>query len=209
MRRIKSKDERGEMGIGTLIVFISMILVSVIAAGVMMETMGGLQQQAASTGNMARKEISNGLEILAITGDRNTDSLAGDAQDSIQVIRITARLKAGSSALSISDILITVSSGDVMAELSYDSSGNTASDCTAHKYIVQSISDDDSSISSESVVDRKDMFTIVISTDSDATDLNLIPGSHLRIRIIPLTGTTVEENLYLPSVYTTRYISIL
>ena len=209
MKRILARSEGGEMGIGTLIVFVSMILVSAVAASVMIGTMGTLQQQAERTGEMATHAVSDGLEILAITGDRNTDSLSGMSQATIQVIEITARTRSGSSALSLSNMLIRISDGSRQADLSYNASGSSAADCTATTYIVRAIKDDDSSISDSSTVDSNDVLSFIISTDSSATNLSLGPNTHFEISIIMPSGLAIKESIYTPQVYTTRYVTLL
>jgi flagellin FlaA/flagellin FlaB len=61
-------EDRGQVGIGTLIVFIAMVLVAAIAAGVLINTAGFLQSQSEQTGQQSSQQVSDRLEPVATTG---------------------------------------------------------------------------------------------------------------------------------------------
>jgi flagellin-like protein len=61
---IFNDENRGQVGIGTLIVFIAMVLVAAIAAGVLVNTAGFLQESAEQTGEQAQGEVSDRLNVV-------------------------------------------------------------------------------------------------------------------------------------------------
>jgi flagellin FlaB len=100
-----NKEDRGQVGIGTLIVFIALVLVAAIAAGVLINTAGFLQSQAESTGQESTDQVANNLQITTVYGD------AVDGSAEIQEVTTDIQLSPGSDAISADDIEATLFSG--------------------------------------------------------------------------------------------------
>lgn len=67
--------KKAEAGIGTLIIFISMILVAAVAAGVLIQTASSLQSKAIDTGHKAKAEVSTSTTALQLyLNDSNSDA---------------------------------------------------------------------------------------------------------------------------------------
>ncbi|TKX38056.1 flagellin [Halorubrum sp. CGM5_25_10-8B] len=66
---ILDEEERGQVGIGTLIVFIAMVLVAAIAAGVLINTAGFLQTQAEATGEESTAQVSDRIQVVSTSGN--------------------------------------------------------------------------------------------------------------------------------------------
>jgi len=73
----QARDDRGQVGIGTLIVFIAMVLVAAIAAGVLINTAGFLQSSSQATGQGASDATSNRLQVISATGTSLSDNGVG------------------------------------------------------------------------------------------------------------------------------------
>jgi len=89
--------DRGQVGIGTLIVFIAMVLVAAIAAGVLINTAGLLQTQAEATGEESSQQVSDRLQIQSATGNVTT---AGD----IDSLNITVTKAPGADDIQLENV---------------------------------------------------------------------------------------------------------
>ncbi|EMA32400.1 archaellin/type IV pilin N-terminal domain-containing protein [Halobiforma nitratireducens] len=82
--RVTDEEERGQVGIGTLIVFIAMVLVAAIAA-VLINTAGLLQSQAEATGQESTAQVSNVVQIDSATGNVAEPDDHGTLEDNVVI----------------------------------------------------------------------------------------------------------------------------
>src|SRR6056297_2332223 len=92
---INDEDERGQVGIGTLIVFIAMVLVAAIAAGVLINTAGFLQSKGQATGEEASAQVSNRIDVVSAYGNVNSN-------DRVNYVNLTVRQAAGADNINLS-----------------------------------------------------------------------------------------------------------
>jgi len=113
-RRVR-KDEGAELGVGTLIILIAVILIAAVAAGVLVQTVYKLQQQAEATADQALKEVATGLRVIASYG--KTESGLSNITD----LYLKVALSAGSPVINLYDLIIGISTGPGDVSLNYTS----------------------------------------------------------------------------------------
>ena len=69
----QEEDTWGAIGIGAMIVFISLILVAAVASAVIIQTAEKLQQNAQNTGDQTSDELSGKLSVMQGYVDANND----------------------------------------------------------------------------------------------------------------------------------------
>jgi flagellin FlaB len=94
------KDEEAAVGIGTLIVFIAMILVAAVAASVIIQTAENLQQRAYAVGKQTIRDVSSGLQVIDVSGYTDVN------KTKIQYLAIAISPRAGSLDIDLNRTLL-------------------------------------------------------------------------------------------------------
>jgi len=192
-------NENAEVGVGTLIVFIAMVLVAAVAAAVLINTSGTLQQRAQSTGQEATQEVSSNMKIEAIYGNRSATS-----SSEIEMVTVHAGLSAGAVPMDLSQLVIRYSDGTNVRELTYSSAATSAATgwgTATTKFGLTILRDQDSSFSATSpVINSGDL--VKISVYNTALD----PRTDVTVLLIPESGASVPADFSTPSTYGTDLI---
>ena len=172
-------ENRGQVGIGTLIVFIAMVLVAAIAAGVLINTAGLLQAQAQQTGEETTAEVSNVFQIGKVVGSETTGN------NKLDVLNVSARLSSGSDPINVSEASYTIETGGNATVVD----GNANTNDGIELFPVQSLTDN------TQVLSEQDDLMVVQFTLTNLTDVNQLAESE-SITIVaqaPAGGSTYKQ----------------
>jgi flagellin-like protein len=195
--RITESDERGQVGIGTLIIFIAMVLVAAVAAGVLVNTSGLLQSQAQDTGADAQAQVSNQIDVVSATG---VDS---DATEGVEQIELVVKKSPGSEPIDLEAATIEYQSSSSVQTLVEDSQTGTPDDSAgASDFHIEEID------SAGTTLDENgDRARIIIDANAiESGDLS--EGSSARLRIVDQSGASTVYGVNIPDVITGSYVSV-
>ena len=113
--KILKRKDVGSIGVGAMIVFISMVLVAGIAASVLIQTSAKLEIQAMSTGQETTDEVSGGIAVYGVIG--YTESSSAD----ISKMAIGVRPRSGSAGIDLSEVYLELSDTNKKVVLKYSS----------------------------------------------------------------------------------------
>ena len=215
-RSIRARDdEEASMGIGTMIVFIAMVLVAAVAATLLIRTAYIVQQQATQTGIDAITDVAAGYKIIEVVGDRKAECLDTAANSSaVQVIMVKVTVNAGSPGVNMDDTLVSVSDGATEGTLTYS---NLTSATTDNEYATGATS---SVFTAKKLRDPKGAWDdnddqivswgTVVQLYIDIGDLGLSLTTQETgwIRIIPRNGVPTYEEFTTPSSFSERYLQL-
>ncbi len=177
-RRVFHRSDRAEVGVGTLIVFIAMVLVAAVAAAVLINTTGTLQQRAQSTGKEATQEVASNLKVTGVYGVRNSTSV------DVYTIKTQTELSAGALPMDLTKLIIRYSDGTNVYTYSYGAPGF-----------------------STSWIRGTNNSGVMTSGDLVELSFNLgtlvPPRTPVQVTLVPETGSPVSADFKTPSTYGT------
>lgn len=204
--------EAGEFGIGSLIMFIAMVIVAAVTATLLINTAYQLQQQAQSTSQEAMQEVSTGLKVLSMGGYRynNTWGLESPYHGRIDWLTIKVALVAGSPPINISDIVIEVTDGYTVGTLFYNpdasfTAGAKPSGLSSSQFGASLIRD--MAPKNNGLITQGDIAELFFNATK--VGLNLEPQTQLSIKIMPRHGVPAEKDVLTPSAYLARYVELV
>ena len=208
---INNNEDRGQVGIGTLIVFIAMVLVAAIAAGVLINTAGFLQSQAEATGQESTDLVSERVDVTSTVGlvENTTDPTE------LSEIRVGVAGAAGSNQIDLSSSTIQVVGPNGQANLIFTDTtqvGENGTDITSGSDVTQvpqgAFAVEDSSgtfvTASEAVLNDEDRFTIVfnpVETPFGDGSNAFGQGEQSELDIVSPSGATTSVEIRAPDLF--------
>ncbi len=173
-------NDRGQVGIGTLIVFIAMVLVAAIAAGVLINTAGLLQTQAEATGEESTQQVADRIQIQSATGTVDSDS----SPTSINKTNLTLTKSPGAGDIQLDNVSYQIVTDDQVVTGVFTDDGVTIG-----------------SISSETddnvITDRSDRYEVEFN-NTDILSETIEGGDSVEITLTTAAGASTVAELRVP-----------
>jgi archaeal flagellin FlaB len=208
---IQDRSDTAAIGIGTMIIFIAMILVAGVAATVLIQTMDSLQGQAMRTGQETLTDVSVGLKISQITGKVEASKIA------VLSFMITPLLS--SSTINLSSTIISLSDTQNKVLFMYNQScyasavtaglfdSINTSDLGSNEFGIVVIRDLDSScIALAPTINDDDLVVLVINVSKGFSGIPT--RTTLSGTIMPEKGISATISCTVPSILSKRIIDL-
>ena len=199
-------NDRGQVGIGTLIVFIAMVLVAAIAAGVLINTAGLLQSQAEATGEETSQQISDRVQVTTVTGtvgNGSEDSALNDTR--IDRVGLTVFRSPGSGDIDLTNVIIEVFANGESDTLTFEGDDDDVANSTdilpedqriiEGQFLIQDIQGADDG----ALEDNSDRAELLFDLGSMSENATLDTGDTIELQVTTASGATAYVEKRAPS----------
>ncbi|KZN23592.1 flagellin [Haladaptatus sp. R4] len=189
-------NNRGQVGIGTLIVFIAMVLVAAIAAGVLINTAGFLQSKSEQTGQDSTAQVSNRVQVVSGFGNVTTLDGTGtydpNGKEYVDTVNLTVMRGSGSDDINLSTATIEWIGPNKAVTLVNGSNANGT------QFTVSAIKDGDKSV--PVLNSQDDRFTISLNASGIAGSnvYGLSEGQTAELRLTTQYGAVTLYRVNVP-----------
>ena len=118
---VYKKDKKGNEGIGVLIIFIAMILVAAVAAGVLIQTASSLQSKSLDVGRQSQEKVTTDIDVVTVSVEGTLDHYINITDPII----VTVRLGIGSVPIKLGDLIIKLDTDTGSQTFNYGTIGNS------------------------------------------------------------------------------------
>ena len=196
-------NETADIGIGTMIIFIAMVLVAAVAAIVLIYSTGELQQKATLAAKEAPSKVTTNIFIESVFGDRVNSTMPG-LQPGIQSVLIRIRPEVGTVSMDLRQIIINKMSSTEIEILNYSNNSDTI-----NSFGASTVRDEDGSFTADfPVLNSGDLVDIEFHT-LDYTKPILIPRQTITLSINQERGASITLELTGPNSFgNERYVKL-
>jgi flagellin FlaB len=188
-------DDEGAIGIGTLIIFIALVLVAAIAAAVIIKTAYSLKDQAEKVGDGARTEVSGSIKVISLIGERTGAPLSAN----INTLWIYVTVWDGSAGIDVSDMRLICRSSNDLDELSLDTTGASATEYDADEVPPNTPGNGWDPATNMYFLDADNVLKIEIALNLLGTGIP--PNTGFTVQFVPGSGAVVTEYFTTPPSY--------
>lgn len=198
LKKIKNNDS-GDVGVGTLIIFIAMVLVAAVAATVLIYTTGALQQKATKTSKEATQQISSNIIVEQVLGDRITTSNAD-----IKSLVVKIKPDVGTTSIDLKQVIVNVMDDSNRYDLNY-----TNGSVNGTQFNATAVRDEDDSFSAGTpVLNSGDLIEINIPQEA-ISSITLGTRKTFWLSLNQEVGATVNLEITTPNSFgVNRYVAL-
>ena len=188
--------KKGAVGIGTLIIFIAMVLVAAIAAAVLINVSGILQQRAMATGKESIQQVSSNIVVVSISGATNSD------RTNVENLSVAVSAASGAGRIDMKYAVLQLGNGVNQTYLNYSSTAMGAG-----TYMASKLRDPSNLFTVDTpVIDASSLLKLQLSATAQSTYFP--PRQVYRLTIIPEHGASVMISGIMPEAYSSSVIDI-